>query len=179
MSSRSIEHFATPEDVVELAGDVSRVRPLTFVEDKAYRAPFFHTFDDPNELRQCTRYLAFWRGTSTRFRAVPQRRGGVHYFVEPDPVSGAIELSLGGILKDGRHMTFGRVATVHKSKESTSVMRLFFASIRKNWERIQEFYVGPNAAALMDQGVKLIFSSTPPLPWRKLGPDVDHLRRES
>ena len=178
MSRRSIEHFATLEDVVELVRSVSAERPLTYAEHKAYTVPEIIESDDPRVLKPHTMYLVYWTGAPTRLRSVPQRRGGVHYFVEPDDHSGWVQLSIGGVLDDNRHMTFGRVARMPTSNGSVDLMRVFFRNVRARWERVREWYVGPRAAALMDDGLKLIFSSNKPLPWKRLRPDIAHLRRE-
>jgi RHS repeat-associated protein len=62
--------------------------------------------------------------------------------------------SCGGML-NGERLVAGQVGTATDEKESEEIFALFSKAIRSKFEKIQSYYVGPDAARLLDKGVRL------------------------
>jgi len=59
-------------------------------------------------------------------------------------------------------LLYGNVATASKSPGAIRLQRAFETAIKKNFERIKNFYVGSHAKALLDLGVRLTIGAESP-----------------
>ena len=59
-------------------------------------------------------------------------------------------------------LLYGRVATVSRSPVALKLQRAYESAIRKHFARIKEFYVGKDAEALLDSGVRLTIGAHSP-----------------
>lgn len=177
MARKSIEFFATPNDLVSLLRAAAAIQPLKFVLLRIYREPKPMILDNPARLDSHAQYLVTKADVPINVEGVPQRRGGMHYFADGSPqISRSVVLNAGGFLRDGR-LTWSRIATAFDEEEPTALMELFFGRVRRDWERIKDDYVGPEAAALLDQGTKLIWATYTPGQRRQPKLDQAYLQR--
>jgi hypothetical protein len=77
-------------------------------------------------------------------------RWSVDQLANPD----SIILPHGGLLKENVLLS-GEVRTAYKTTVALRLQRAFDAAIRKHFVKIQAFYVGPAAEALLDSGCRL------------------------
>lgn len=66
----------------------------------------------------------------------------------------------------GRHGEYqliaGQIGTVGNGAQSDELYAIFAKNIRKQFEKIKSFYVGPEAVSMLDAGIRL--SATPKSP---------------
>lgn len=73
----------------------------------------------------------------------------------------AVTLRTGGKHTD-QHLIAGQVGTVGSSEQSDDLFALIGRVIRKRFEKVKSYYVGPEAAVMLDEGIRL--SATPKAP---------------
>lgn len=161
MSKKATPFFATHGDLVAIAREVLEVRPVDFVLGGLFVEPTLVVLRDICDLGEFESYLVVDHGIPVNFRAVPQRSGGQLYAVDQVNNPNTIVLQAGGRRAE-QQLIAGQVGTVGNNKQSDELFGLFAKIIRKRFEKIKSFYVGPEAAAMLDNGSRL--SSTPKSP---------------
>ena len=131
--------------------------------------PDFMVLDDANEIMSFTNYLIFDKGLSILIRSVPQRRGGIKYAIDPMENKPTMVLHVGGLLGSQRLIS-GDISVATGDKKADEIYALFAKEIRRSFEKIRSYYVGPEAVKLLDQGFRL----TP----TEKSPEAYDLRRE-
>ncbi|MGO9444236.1 MAG: hypothetical protein ACLPXB_05580 [Thiobacillaceae bacterium] len=109
---------------------------------------------DPEKLLSLRSYLAFDQGRTIAVRPVSQRRGGVKYAVDQLVNPQTVVLDGGGML-DAERLIAGYVGTATNDDLATDIYALFAKVIRRKYEKIKSYYVGPEAVQLLDDGVRL------------------------
>jgi len=106
-------------------------------------------------------YLVIPSHAKVVVREVPQDTGAIRYAIDQlqNPFSATFQP--GGRFGD-TVLLYGRVATVARTKEGRSILRLFETRIKKYFEKHEAFYVGPEAARLKEQGVRLTLAVQSP-----------------
>ena len=56
----------------------------------------------------------------------------------------------------------GSVGTIHSDNTSSALMRTFAAEVKRRFQRIKSYWVGPQATARLDSGARLTHSITAP-----------------
>jgi hypothetical protein len=98
---------------------------------------------------------------SVVIRSVEQRRGGTAWFVDQKLNPATIVLRPGGRIDDSMVLA-GEVSTISVHPDSQRLMRSFGNELNRAFGRIQEYRVGPEAARLLDSGVRLVGSPRAP-----------------
>jgi hypothetical protein len=106
------------------------------------------------DAQQEAGYLVIESTASLVVRPVTQGGGGTKYAIDQLENPPSIFLRPGGVFGDTAVIS-GQVGTVSEDPRSVRLFRLVEKSIRGKFEKIQSFYVGPAAAALLDQGWRL------------------------
>jgi hypothetical protein len=161
MSKKQISFFFTHDDLITLAREITEVRPVDFVHGGLFSEPRLEVLTDVNDLNAFETYLVVDRGIRVNLRAVPQRTGGQMYAMDQVSNPHTIVLQVGGKLAD-QQLIAGQIGTVGNSKQSDELYAMFARAIRKRYEKIKSFYVGSEAAAMLDSGARL--SATPKSP---------------
>ena len=161
MSRKVTPFFATHGDLVTIAREVMEVRPVDFVPGGLFTGPMLAAHPDIDDLSAFEAYLIVDHGIPVNLRAVPQRAGGQLYAVDQTNNAHTIALKTGGALAD-QQLIAGQVGTVGNAKQSDELYALFATIIRKRFEKVKSFYVGPEAAVMLDNGARL--SATPKSP---------------
>jgi hypothetical protein len=99
-------------------------------------------------------YLVTEAGIEVLLRQLPRYEGKDRWSVDQLANPDSTVLRHGGLFKE--HILLpGEVRTAHKTKIAQRLQRAFDAAIRKHFVKIQAFYVGPIAEALLDSGCRL------------------------
>lgn len=161
MSKKQSPFFATHDDLVSLAREVMEVRPFDLVHGGLFEEPRLQVISDVANLMSFEAFLVVDRGMPVNFRLVPQRSGGEMYAVDQLNNPYTIWLDVGGLLAE-RHLIAGRIGTVGNCHQSDELYAVFTKVIRRRFEKIKSFHVGPEAAFMLDNGGRL--SATPKSP---------------
>ncbi len=76
------------------------------------------------------------------------------YAIDQRENSHAIALQYGGLV-DGARLIASQLGTISTDSVSAQIYSLFAETIRRQFDKIQSYYVGPEAALLLDTGVRL------------------------
>jgi hypothetical protein len=100
-------------------------------------------------------------GTEVVIRAIRLSSGRTRYAVDQlsNPLS--ITFTPGGLWSSGM-MLYGRVTTASSVKEAKSLLGRFERPLKKAFTKIRAFYVGPEASALLAQGMRLTLAAQTP-----------------
>ena len=102
----------------------------------------------------CPQYLVTSADYRITIRDVPQASGGIRYAVDQLANSESIILQPGGIYPPDV-LLHGRVGSVPSGDFSKQIYRAFTSAITKYFQRVQAFYVGPQAHGLWQSGHRL------------------------
>jgi hypothetical protein len=108
-------------------------------------------------------YLVSLKGTAVRMQDVPQYAGGVLFAVSLKLNEDSIVFSPGGRYRDDV-LLYGMVGTLSPPPSVASKNLYTFAAkaFRKDFAKVREYFVGPEAFDLMASGVRLAMDATSP-----------------
>ena len=176
--------FATRDDLLAVVDHVEGIAPLDYVLmghrprpaarrwwQPASQMPVIERLSSLREVAKlgtasrdaavaCERYLVAPRGGEIRPRLIRSTTGEVDAY---DQLHNAdtIVVSPGGRWNDGV-LLHGRVSTVSDSPIARTLLRRFESSIRKRFEKIGVYRVGPEAGRLLDAGWRLCMAVQSP-----------------
>lgn len=154
MKRKQIPLFATQSDLSALVREVSCNRPLEFVVGGLFDQPTLPVLSDLENPQPFMTYLVFDKGSTVVTRAVPQHSGGQKYAVDQMENPQTVAVQCGGMLDEHR-LIAGQIGTVAVGKQAEEIYELFAKAIRRKFEKIKSYYVGPEAVLLLDKGVRL------------------------
>jgi len=154
MPSNQTSIYATQGDLLTLVREICSERPLEFVATGLFDKPEPTVLNKPEDLSPFTAYLAFDKGLGITVRAVPQRGGAEKYAFDQLANPHTVILRCGGPI-DGQRLIAGQIGTVSKEGQAAGLYSLFAKLVRRKFEKIKSYYVGPEAVRLLDQGVRL------------------------
>lgn len=173
MKNQQVHFFATQADLKALLGVVELQRKLQFV-----RAGLFDESDQKREITLLdsnlgiavkgdknleVRYLVSDRATSVEIRAVPQYGGGTKFAIDQKSNPKTIIFWPGGVFGENCVIA-GSAGTISDDEASLAIFKLFSKEIKRQFKKIQSFYVGKEAEGLLDKGWRLTSSlNSPPL----------------
>lgn len=161
MSRKQTVFFATHADLAAVVRDVMAVRPIDIVQGGLSSEPSLVVLTDADDLREFETYLIVDRGAPVNLREVPQRAGGLKYAVDQVDNAHSVVLQTGGKYT-AQHLIAGQAGTVGGNKQSDDLYAVIAKDIRKRFEKVKSYYVGPEAASMLDGGLRL--SATPNAP---------------
>src|SRR5262245_50921977 len=143
--------FATRSDLLPGLNVIEAQRPLKYVLHDLYKSPVSKEYSSLVELDELginktgdhargAQYFVFDARNETKMRAVPQRKGGVHYFVDVDPTS--IVFWPGGMY-EGSCLISGHIGTALDNRCSLELYREFARAITKGFKKVGNYHVGP------------------------------------
>jgi hypothetical protein len=107
-------------------------------------------------------YLVSLKGTVLRIRDVPQNSGGVLFAVDLRLNEDGIAFSPGGRYRNDV-MLYGMIGTLSPPSVASKNLYAFAAkAFRKDFKKVMEYFVGPDALDLMASGVRLTLDATTP-----------------
>jgi hypothetical protein len=164
--------YATKQDLAPLLSSLEAQRSLQYTLTGMFDAnrlqtyfsyahiPNFGQASHPNAIGNAA-YLVSLRGTTLRVHEVPQEAGGVCFAVSQRLNDNTIILGPGGWY-GSNVILYGSIGTISNSVTSNNLYSLFAKSFRKCFEKIQEFYVGPEALNRGKAGVRLTIGASSP-----------------
>ncbi|HAP39878.1 MAG TPA: hypothetical protein DCQ94_08975 [Nitrospira sp.] len=154
MPRKQIPIYATQSDLSTLLNDVCSERQLEFVVAGLFDQPTLTVLNDLGLPLPFTTYLAFDKGLSAETRLVPQRNGPAKYAVDQMANPQTVVLDSGGLV-DRQRLIAGQIGTATVNKQSEEIYALFAKVVRRRFEKIKSYYVGPEAIRLFDLGTRL------------------------
>lgn len=154
MPRKQIPIYATQNDFAGLLREVSNNRPLEIVIGGLSNDPTRLILSDFENIEPFKTYLVFEQGMRVEVRAVAQRDGGHMYAVDQIGNPHSVVLQCGGVFDEHR-LIASQLGTVGTSKQSGGIYSLFAKAICKKFEKIQSYYVGPEAVGMLDSGARL------------------------
>lgn len=163
--SHSLEFYATREDVLSLFEAVETKRPLQYVLAGVLDAPRLTQFGAAREIEGLgiathgdqnlePTYLVVEPGVQVALREVPQRWGGVRYFVDQLRNPKSVAISVGG--QYGNDVVIaGQIGTCTDDEDSLALFKVLAAELRRQFQRTKSYYVGPHAAKGLNAGARL------------------------
>lgn len=157
--------FATKTDLSSLLQVIESERHLQFVETGLFDSPGvepIHSLLNVPSLgrlsvgdhNQGPCYLIFNQGLPINVRAVPQRRGGIKYAVDQQGNQKTISFRPSGTFGENC-LIDGQVGTISSDPCSLELFRSVCKEIKRQYMKINEFYVGKEARELLDKGWRL------------------------
>lgn len=175
MGKHQTHIFATKADLEALLRAIESNRELQFVKTGLFDSPVIHclptllmdpdlgvavTGDNNHEVD----YLVADRNASIEIRAVSQHDGSIKHNVGDQRHSPKTILFRPGGVFNGNCLIAGRAATISDDLVSLAIFKLFTKEIKRQFTKIQSFWVGHEAEALLDHGWRLTTSvKSPPL----------------
>lgn len=174
--SKSIHFYATKRDLEAILSAVESQRPLKYTEAGMCDAPQMNTFTSGLQIPNLGFAPSgehglepFWLITGAdakvELEAVPQRRGGMRYGINPEQYPESVFMWPGGVFDgrakwpggafEGRAVIAGRIGTGMVNPASMELLNLFAREIRRRFKLIKSYYVGPDAEQLLDRGYRL------------------------
>jgi hypothetical protein len=158
--------FATADDLLPVLLSVEAKRRVVYIPFGHIlepRAEHFRTARDLPTLFQPQpyessvggpAYVVTEAGTEVVLRQLSRYEGKDRWVVDQLANPDSTVLRHGGLFKENVLLS-GEVRTAYKTTVAQRLQRAFDAAIRKQFVKIQAFYVGPAAEALLDSGCRL------------------------
>lgn len=168
---RPTPFFATRSDLLKWLGAVAADRRLALTVAGLFEEKGVRTLP----LEQCgtlgisetgnhltdKAYLIHEESTTISVREVPQRRGGVQYSVDQQLNPQTVGLKAGG--RFGENVVIsGQLGLGTGDAASDELANVLLKELRKQFTRIKSYYVGEQAASLLDSGARLTINSAAP-----------------
>ena len=161
MSRQITPFFATHQDLSDVLRDAMAVRAIELVDAGLLDHRQLIILSGPGNMRARHIYLVVDRGDRMHMREIPQRRGGEKYKVNLADDFNNVTLNTGGILSEIQ-MLPGQVGTLSDKSSHLERYNLLSKIIKKRFERIGPYYVGREAAAMLDAGGRLSMTAKSP-----------------
>ncbi len=107
-----------------------------------------------NSSTCCDRFLISARELEINFRPIQVRNVGLKLGVDQLWNADTVVLNAGGYWQE-EVLLSGYVSTVSDTGPAQTLMKRFHSAIKKTFEKINIYHVGPNAARLLDSGKRL------------------------
>jgi hypothetical protein len=106
-------------------------------------------------LSLCNSYLVIPKNVKIRNRWVFQRRGGIKFAYDQENNPKSIVIRPGGVYQD-KFLLAGAVSTLGETKESTDLFNKFSKLLTNGFEKIKDFYLGPESLIMLNEGKRLV-----------------------
>lgn len=157
----AVHFFATKNDLEPVVEAVESKKSLRYVLMGSFEQPKIEEYRTALDIRgfglansgqqvQQNSYLVMDAKIKPQFREVPQRRGGLRYIVDTVANPTAIVFRHGGLFEECCLIT-GEIS----GEASSDLYPIFAYEIKQHFGKIQSYLVGPEAARLLDQGIRL------------------------
>jgi hypothetical protein len=154
MAKKQTPFFASHSDLVSLLLDAATVQHFKIVLAGLFDSAHLCVLERVDNIMPCQIYLILEQSTTVELRKIEQRAGGCKYAVDQVSNSNSVFLYTGGLCLD-QHLVAGQVGLISEDKDACVFYSLLVKLIKKNFEKIKSYYVGPEAAVMMDRGVRL------------------------
>lgn len=161
-----LDFFATARDLVLAVRPYEVRRPLQYVVEKWSRVPMILRYpsiaDIPGlgfqwttEVIRCSRFAVLDRDREPFATEIPQADGSSYFAVDSAHIPGSVCFQPGGLTKE-MCLLGGYLFTGHQDAAALSIFRGLTRRIRATFTGVSRWWVGPEAATLLDSGTRLI-----------------------
>jgi len=165
MKAKRILFFATRDDLKMVLTDVESQEQLKYVLEGAfeinevleYRSLIGNPLVDKSNAGTstlCHIFMVVPNDIKVEARKVPQRKGGVLYFVDSDNLDKPVRIRPGGVFKEGIIIE-GVVDMMTGNPDSERIFELFKKATKQHFKKIHQYWVGPEAKACLEKGWRL------------------------
>lgn len=157
--AKRILFFSLRSEMNALFSQISSGIPVAIARvdfEASLDASTFDPCDFPFELEKT--YLVISASAQPQKRAVQQRAGGVRYAVDQVNNPDSVAFRAGGRVGDNM-LVAGEVSTISEATLSKKLFLAFQRETRNNFEKVGAYYVSPLAAAMLDSGARLVYTS--------------------
>ncbi|MEZ4861707.1 MAG: hypothetical protein R3C14_10380 [Caldilineaceae bacterium] len=164
MTKKQTPFFATASDLNSVMNAVSSQRPLAFMAAGLFDEEPGTVFNDFENHKSLHTYLVFDRNQNVVVRRVPQRNGPDRYAIDQYENPHTVSLQCGGLIEKRMLLIAGQLGTVAIGPASDEIFSVLDKTIREQFKRIGSYFVGPEAALLLDKGIRLApTENSPPM----------------
>ena len=128
-------------------------------DTRSSRAQQAFVVDGFGELSRSTVSIeqALWALQDTAEESIKHKSGGsVSYVLSQKLNPDSVVFSPGGIYSGQPVLVSGRIGTISQSAGSKNLYKTFVKAVIQDFEKIGSYYVGPEAARLMQQGYRMV-----------------------
>lgn len=154
MRGRHTPLFATTGDLGDIIQEISTERPVAIFEMGLFNDEHPRRLENALEMQYASHYILMDAGLELVVRQVPQKDGTVKYAVDPMRNQSAVVLHHCGRTDD--RLTPGSIDVAADDDRAQRLYAMFAKAIRRRFERIHSFYVGPEASRLFTGGLRLV-----------------------
>lgn len=166
MKSKQILFFATAIDIQSIVNLIESECQIKYYEMGLFDTKPESFYNSVSEISNfCIPKFGDWnkdlrlmgvpKHLSINIREVPQRNGGVKYAIDPLENSISICFQFGGIYEEGIILG-GSCGTTFINEFSMQIFNKFSSKLKKEFKKIENFYVGNNAEKKLRQGWRLV-----------------------
>lgn len=167
MATREIMFFSTLSDIEFILKCVEEKFPVQYFEMGSFETPQIPHYNSIFEVSNLgypifgnwnrdTRFLIIAREDTFKFKEVPQRKGGIRYYVDQNTNPKSCGLQVGGVFKEGV-LIAGTFNSTYRDDFSIGVYKLFSSMMKKIFKKIGgKAYVGPEAFEKLKLGWRLV-----------------------
>lgn len=164
--------YACDDDMLAIFDMVESRMPLAYVRMAQHTSPRLEMFErgrdlpgigrEPNDVSVRTNsWLVTQHGLAIVPRTIKLTNGRISYAVDQLANEDTIEITPGGRLNDAIVLS-GRIASVSDTVCAKQLMNAFRNALRRSFERVRGYWVGPAAAHLLDNGGRLTIATQSP-----------------
>jgi hypothetical protein len=158
--------FTTRLDLIPGINRIESRMPLKYVKTGLLGCNKIKCFDSMTEIKELgvnhtgkyitgISFLIVDRNEEIKIRKVKQNTGACLYAVDQLENPNSIIFQPGGIYENG-YIIRGNIGTTSETQKSRKLWRFFSKEIIKGFNKIKDWYVGPEALKLADSGFRLI-----------------------
>ena len=170
--AHGIHIYVAREDLAELLKHVEDDRPIQYVQTGLFESKtpiVFRSAESIDGLGIATvgaqvsepSYMVLDSDRRVHVQRVPQRRGGVLYAIDQKRNPHTVVLNCGGEYRD-EALISSEISTIWDDEVSDSLFNVFKKYIRREFQRVQSYYLGPGAVHALDSGVRLTYNVRAP-----------------
>lgn len=173
MKSKNLFYFAEKSDLHEIITQFEEVESVSYFQTGLFEEKSFRKLNSLLDYPALGN--AFWRDWNfadsflivpkeqeIEIREIPQYSGGVKYAVDQKENKDSIIFRLGGTLREGV-LIGGNIGTISKSETSLRYFKQISKCIKREFKKIQEFYVSKNSQQLLSIGWRLTVNERTPI----------------
>lgn len=168
MRSRQTHIFATRSDLIPGLQMAESQLNITYVRCDGLRSE--SDFEQVNSLGEWEnlgqnltgnhmdgfRFLIIPKGYKVKVQRVPQQGGGTRYALDQRLNPESVVFLPGGQYESRPALICGHIGTTTDSPISVELYKAFVRLVTKGFEKVKGYRLGPEAARLMDRGLRMI-----------------------
>lgn len=167
--------YGVKEDIFPVLHAVTKKMPLMYAlmgnfsveeSENALRSPHPEALPrlgiaSAESSAACESYLIYPQSEQLILRTTQRSESITRVCVDQLANPNSVTIAFGGLL-DTDTLLSGRIATASNSPVSQSIIKLFHATIKRSFVKVQAFYVGPESLSILRRGGRLTIGKHSP-----------------